>query len=158
MKQPTDKEKAAAMLRVDAEASVVKAKRDPNGWTPAQALKAKESAMSVRNLKPRPPEKIASEFIRARLGKRCFAPMTGTDWKAWHAFVHLLTLWGYTLNPSAVDAMRATVACAQTRHEDVMQIFVQTIPAVLDWGDVARLWPQICPATCTVHTAIQRAS
>lgn len=41
--------------------------------------------------------------------------------------------------------MRATVACAQTGHEDVMQIFVQTIPAMLDWCDVAILWPKIAP-------------
>lgn len=108
----------------------------------------------VRTPRPRTPEKIASEFIRAHLGRGAFAPLTGTDWRAWHAFVHLLQLWGVSRDPRAMDAMRATVACAQTRHEDVMQIFVQTIPALLDWCHVAEMWPRICPAGLETYQAV----
>lgn len=94
---------------------------------------------------PKPADKIAAEFVRAHLGRRAFAPFTGTDWRAWKAFVHLVELWGVSRDLRALDAMRATVACAQTRHMDVMQIFVQTIPAMLDWCDVSVIWPSITP-------------
>jgi hypothetical protein len=110
---------------------------------------------SPRRTPPKPPSKIASEFCRAHLGRHAFAPLTGTDWRAWHAFVHLLELWGVSRDPRALDAMRSTIACAQTRHEDVMQIFVQTIPAMLDWSDVAALWPKIAPAELAHYRAVQ---
>lgn len=98
---------------------------------------------------------IAKEFIHAHLGRGAFAPLTGTDWRAWNAFVYLVELWGVSRDPRALEAMRATVACAQTRHEDVMQIFVQTIPAVLDWGDVRELWPAIAPPIIAHLQAVQ---
>lgn len=105
--------------------------------------------------KPRPSTTIAKEFIRAHLGRNAFAPLTGTDWRAWNAFVYLVELWGVSRDPRAIEAMRACVACAQTRHEDVMQIFVQTIPAMLDWSDVRDLWPRIAPADVAHYQAVQ---
>jgi hypothetical protein len=104
--------------------------------------------------KPRSADKIASEFIRAHLGRNAFAPLTGTDWRAWRAFVHLVELWGVSHDPRALEAMRSCIACAQTRHEDVMQIFVQTIPAMLDWCDVAILWPKVAPASVAHYQAV----
>ena len=98
---------------------------------------------AFRAPKPRPADKIAADFIRAHLGRGAFAPLTGTDWRAWHAFVHLVELWGVSRDGRAIVAMAHCVACAQTWHEDVMQVFVQTIPAMLDWCDVGVLWPQI---------------
>jgi len=86
---------------------------------------------------------IASEFVRAHLGRNAFAPLTGTDWRAWKAFVYLLELWGVSRDSRAVDAMRSTLACAQL---SVLDIFIQTIPGVLDWYDVRQLWPSIVPA------------
>ena len=108
--------------------------------------------------KPRAADKIASEFVRAHLGRNAFAPLTGTDWRAWRAFVHLVELWGVSRDPRAVAAMGNVVHCAQTRHEDVMQVFVQTIVAMLDWGDDARLWPQFAPAELVHLRAIRGAS
>lgn len=110
---------------------------------------------SPRRTQPKPPPKIASEFIRAHLGRGAFAPLTGTDWRAWNAFVYLLELWGVSRDPRVLDAMRSTLACAQTWHEDVMQIFVQTIPAMLDWSDVAVLWPKIAPPEIAHYRAVQ---
>jgi len=108
-----------------------------------------------RKPRPRSADKIAAEFIRAHLGRDAFAPLTGTDWRAWHAFVHLVELWGVSRDPRALDAMRACLACAQVRHEDVMQIFVQTIPAMLDWGDVAAIWPRIAPSEVAHFQAVR---
>lgn len=111
--------------------------------------------MSTRRTPPKPPPKIAQEFVRAHLGRHAFAPLTGTDWRAWNAFVYLLELWGVSRDPHALDAMRATLACAQTRHEDVMQVFVQTIPAMLDWCHVAEIWPTIAPLELVHYQAVQ---
>lgn len=38
----------------------------------------------------RSPEQTAMYFVRYHLGKHAFAPLTGSDWRAWRAFVHLL--------------------------------------------------------------------
>lgn len=99
--------------------------------------------------KEKPAYKVAQQFVRAHLGRGAFAPLTGTDWRAWHAFVYLLELWGVSRDPRAVEAMRSCIACAQT---SVMDVFIQTIPAMLDWCDVAVLWPKISPPNA--HTAL----
>src|SRR5579859_3747384 len=96
----------------------------------------------ARSPTPKPSTTVARQFVQAHLGRSAFGPMTGTDWRAWHAFVYLLELWGVSHDPRSVDAMRSTLACAQT---SVMDIFVQTIPAMLDWCNVRELWPQIAP-------------
>lgn len=96
----------------------------------------------MRSPKPKASTKVASDFVRGHLGKGAFAPLTGTDWRAWNAFVYLLELWGVSRDPRSVDAMRATLACAQT---SVMDVFIQTIPAMLDWCNVRELWPLIAP-------------
>lgn len=93
-----------------------------------------------RTPKPKPPTDIALQFVRGHLGKRAFGPLTGTDWRAWHAFVYLLELYGVSRDPRSVQAMKLTLLCAQA---SVMDIFIQTIPAMLDWSDVRALWPQI---------------
>lgn len=97
-----------------------------------------------RKPRPRTAEQIAREFIHAHLGRGAFAPLTGTDWRAWRAFVHLVELWGVSRDPRALNAMQSCIACAQTNHEDVMQLFLQTIPAMLDWSDT-KIWPAIAP-------------
>lgn len=81
-------------------------------------------------------------FVLHHLGKGCFSPMTGQDWPAWRAFVYLVECYTHGGGHDAITAMRATVRCAQP-HEDVLHTFVQAIPAIMDWGDVARLWPRV---------------
>jgi hypothetical protein len=107
-----------------------------------------------RKPRPRTSEQIAREFVHAHLGRGAFAPLTGTDWRAWRAFVHLVELWGVSRDPNALAAMRSCLACAQGEHEDVMQVFVQTIPAMLDWSDHDRLWPAIAPDTDVAHRLV----
>lgn len=84
--------------------------------------------------------KEAQKFLRWHLGKGCFAPFTGQDWSAWLSFCYLLQLWGRGGGDDAIDAMRATLRCCQTKCHPV---FVQTIPAMLDWGHVEEIWPRI---------------
>jgi hypothetical protein len=109
---------------------------------------------------PKPPEDntVAAEFVTSHLGKGAFAPLTGTDWRAWKAFVHLLDLFGVSRDQRAVDAMRACYACTLRggvrEQVDVAEVFRQTIPAVLDWSDVRGLWPQIAPNSALEPRAI----
>ncbi len=88
------------------------------------------------------------QFCKHHLGKECFAPLTGQDWPAWTAFVYLLQCLAHGGGDTAIAAMRATVASAQ-RTEAVLRVFAQAIPGVMDWGDVARLWPRIADGITT---------
>jgi hypothetical protein len=90
--------------------------------------------------------KQAAEFVIHHLADRsAFAPFTGTDFDAWHAYVPLVRLWGRTRNGDVINALRAVVHVAQIRNADVMAIFKKTIPCLLDWSDERPLWLQIGP-------------
>lgn len=93
----------------------------------------------------KPLEKEMAIFVKAHMGKGIFAPFTGTDYAAWKAWCHLLRLWGSTHDPMAIEALRATLRCAQKKC-CIWEVFVQTIPGALDWGYVKTLWPQIVDA------------
>lgn len=87
--------------------------------------------------------KEAIKFCHYHLGRDCFAAFTGADWPAWISFVYLLELYGRSsYRGSVIEAMKATLRCAQNR-EDIHQLFVQAIPAVLDWSDAAKIWPEL---------------
>lgn len=93
----------------------------------------------------KPLEKEMAYFVRAHLGRGVFAPFTGTDYRAWNAWCHLLRLYGVSGDTKAIDALRATLECAQ-RKECIWEVFVQTIPGALDWGYVKEIWPRIVDA------------
>lgn len=105
---------------------------------------------SPRRPPPKPMTTVAKQFVTAHLGRDAFAPFTGTDGRAWSAYVYLLELWGVSRDPRSVVAMRECIACAQP---STMDIFIQTIPAVLDWCHVRELWPRIKPAEASRHLA-----
>lgn len=76
------------------------------------------------------------------IGRDCFTAFTGQDLAAWRAFVYLVECWCAGGDNEAINAMCATVACAQ-RRVDILQCFVQVIASVGDWPDVAQLWPRV---------------
>lgn len=90
-------------------------------------------------------EKQARTFCKVHLGKHCFAPFTGQDNSAWSAFVYLLEMYSRgdeVGRESAISGMRACLrGCQNTKT--VHELFAQAIPAVLDWGDADRIWPQL---------------
>lgn len=90
----------------------------------------------------KPLEKEMAIFVKAHMGKGIFAPFTGTDYAAWKAWCHLIALYGRSGDVVAIDALRSTLRCAQ-RKECIWEVFVQSIPGVLDWSDVKDLWPKI---------------
>lgn len=94
----------------------------------------------------KPLHRQVAEFVCWQLAdKRAFSPFTGTDYDAWHAYIHLIRLWGRTRSDDVVAALRAVVHTAQTRHDDVMAVFKKAIPCLLDWSDEPKLWSKIGP-------------
>lgn len=93
---------------------------------------------------PRKPSLIdtTKRFVRHHSGRDCFSPFTGQDWPAWCAFVHLVECWTRGGGTAAIDAMSATLRCAQPLV-GVIQPFVQAIPAIGDWPHVRTLMPLI---------------
>lgn len=88
--------------------------------------------------------KNTKHFVEYHLGKRVFAPFTGTDLPAWRSFVHLIECYSHGGGELAVTAMSCVIRLAQPK---VWNVFVQSIPAVMDWSTVAELWPQIVQQT-----------
>lgn len=86
----------------------------------------------------------APHWVAHRLkDKAALAPLTGQDWRAFQAFVHLVALYGNSDGEgrrAAVLAMFHTLKAMQpsTRH-----LAKAAIPHVLDWGDEERLWSQL---------------
>ena len=100
--------------------------------------------MTRRRRAEKPLHKQVAEFVIFHLADNgAFAPFTGTDYDAWHAYIHLIRLWGRTRSDDVVTALRAVVHTAQTRNEDVMAVFKKSIPCLLDWSDESKLWPLI---------------
>jgi len=102
----------------------------------------------TRRRPEKPLHKQVAEFVIFHLAdKTAFHPFTGTDYDAWHAYIHLVRLWGRTRSDDVVAAMKAVVRCAQQRNEDVMAVFKKSIPCILDWSDEPKLWVQVAPQT-----------
>jgi len=69
--------------------------------------------------------------------------MTGQDYAAFVAFVHLVDCYGRADDAgrrAVVAAMGFTVAAMQPK---VRHVAKAAIPAVLDWGDEDRIWQAI---------------
>lgn len=85
-------------------------------------------------------------FCRGHLGKHCFAPLTGQDWSAWIAFVYLVEMYARgdaNGRAAALDAMREILRGGCQDTETIHQLFVQAIPAVMDWCHADEIWSQV---------------
>lgn len=91
----------------------------------------------------------ARKWVQERLkDKRCFAPFTGQDARAFAAFTHLLDLYAVADDRErVVKALAATVLSAQ---EGVRHLFKAAIPWALEWGNEVTLWDAI-QASFWVH-------
>jgi hypothetical protein len=79
--------------------------------------------------------------------KNAFAPFTGQDYSAWHAFVYAVQLYGRGDaggQQGALDVMRVLALVAQ-RKTDVLACFKKAIPGVLDWDFEHTLWTKVAP-------------
>lgn len=90
--------------------------------------------------------KDAIKFCRHHLGKGCFAPFTGGDWPAWIAFCYLLQAYGAGCAYGRADRLDAMRACLKlAHHRKLYPVFVQAIPAILDWSHVDEIWSGLLP-------------
>lgn len=89
--------------------------------------------------------KDAIKFCEHYLGKDCFAPFTGYDWSAWRAFVYLLEAYGRADRAGQAYVLGAVQMLLQSPQTKVLNVFVQAIPAVLDWHHIEGIWPRIAP-------------
>lgn len=90
--------------------------------------------------------KDAMKFCHHHLGKGCFAPHTGQDMQAWIAFVYLLEMYARGDDrgrAAAIKAMRILVTEGTQDSYAIHETLCQAIPAVLDWTDVHKIWPQL---------------
>lgn len=98
--------------------------------------------------KPKPLPKQIAEFVKFHLAdKHAFAPFTGQDYSAWHAYLYAVQLYGRgdaNGQASALVIMRSCIIAAQ-KKADVLAIFQKSIPGVLDWGYESRLWALAYP-------------
>jgi hypothetical protein len=87
----------------------------------------------------------AQRWLRRRYGAHVFAPFSSQDWRAFVPALYAILLWCGSDNDNrrrAVDALRALVGCMQPHTRNRVRA---AIPALLDWGHEAELWPLVVP-------------
>jgi hypothetical protein len=101
--------------------------------------------------KYQPPAVTIFPWLRANLGPRSLAPLTGTDTRALTAAVQIAELYSYHRVQSVADAFGAVVASMQPH---TFHLAYHSIAHVMDWSDRADLWvkaklPEFAPSTCS---------
>jgi hypothetical protein len=87
--------------------------------------------------KPKPCCKTLGPWLAANLGKRCLAPLTGTDARALAAAVHIAELYSYHQERGVMEAFARIVLCMQS---STRELAYHAIAHVMDWSDRRRLW------------------
>lgn len=95
-------------------------------------------------------------WLRANLGNRALAPLTGTDAKALAAAVQTVELYCYHPVPSVAQAFGMLVSQMQPHTQELAY---HAIAHVMDWGDRYKLWveaglPEFAPRRC-VHGRLE---
>jgi hypothetical protein len=88
-------------------------------------------------MKPKPPCQTILPWLKANLGPRCLAPLTGTDARALSAAVQIIELFSYHRAPEVLDAFRSVVVCLQP---SVRELAYHGIAHVMDWSDRSTIW------------------
>ena len=91
-------------------------------------------------MSPRPKadcDECINTFLKGNLGRGSLAPLTGTDWKALRAAVHLLQLYAYNGHDAVLDAFRLTVLEMQP---STRQFAYHAIAYVSEWHNRAVWW------------------
>ncbi len=76
-------------------------------------------------------------FLKGNLGRSALGALTGTDWKALAAAVHLLRLYAYNGHAAVLDAFRLTVLEMQP---STRQFAYHAIAYVSEWHNRAEWW------------------
>lgn len=80
--------------------------------------------------------KDAVSWMRGNYGRGCLAPLTGTDWRAWRALVHVWDLWVYTESERVLGA--ALELLHQMQHQ-TRDHALAVVPFAGNWTDELKL-------------------
>lgn len=79
------------------------------------------------------------EFLTGNLGKRCMGGLTGTDWRALTAAVHIIELYTVHRDPAVLQAFGLIVGQMQ---RSMQELAYHAIAAGLNWEDREPLWAE----------------
>ena len=84
-----------------------------------------------------PPACTVLDWLRANMGGRALAPLTGSDTRALRAAVQLIEQYSYDRHPSILDAF---ALCVMRMQPKTRELAYHAIAHPMDWSDRARLW------------------
>jgi len=76
-------------------------------------------------------------WLKANLGNRCTAPLTGTDVRALKAAVQILELYSVDRDDAVLEAFRIAVDKMQA---STRELAYHAIAHILEWDDRRRIW------------------
>jgi len=105
-------------------------------------------------MKPKPFCESLRPWLRDNLGKRCLAPLTGTDARALAAAVHVIDLYSYHGDKNLLPAFAAIVRCMQPTTQELAY---HAIAHVMDWSNRREFWleaglPEFNPRVCAFES------
>lgn len=86
---------------------------------------------------PKPCCQDLRRWLKANLGQKCLAPLTGTDAKALDAAVHIIELWCYSESPELLQAFAIVVRAMQ---RSTQELAYHAIAKCSEWHYRERLW------------------
>lgn len=109
-------------------------------------------------MKTQPICQTTPTWIRHRLQDRsALAPLTGQDWRALEAFLHLVALYGNSDETGRQCAVMGMACCVCAMQPTTRFLAKAGIPHVLDWSDEDRLWAQIETVALNTTAAVEMA-
>jgi hypothetical protein len=99
----------------------------------------------------KPVAQTVMPWLRANLGDRCLAPLTGTDARALMAAVQIIELYSYHDRPEIIQAFGLVVGAMQPHCQEFAY---HSIAHVMNWEDRSRIWvaaglPEFAPRKCS---------
>jgi len=78
-------------------------------------------------------------WLKANLGTKSLAPLTGTDRRALFAFIQIVDLYAHDHDCSVIPAMKAVVGRMQ---QTTWHLAYHSIAHIMDWPDREFIWCQ----------------
>jgi hypothetical protein len=100
--------------------------------------------------KYQPPAQTVMAWLKANLGSRALAPLTGSDTRALRAAVQIIEQYSYDRCPALVEAFGMVVCRMQP---STAELAYHSIAHVMDWSDRSEIWvkaglPEFAPRLC----------
>jgi hypothetical protein len=86
---------------------------------------------------PKPTCAAARAWLKANLGARALAPLTGTDMRALDAAAHVVELWAVTGEDRVLDAFRRVVLEMQPKTR---YLAYHAVAHTCEWGTRGVVW------------------